>query len=98
MTSILKLSLALAITAAAFAVTGGAEAGPSHLTTVNASHYVAYDQFWKLKNPGGPVELNPQPLPPGEKISSFGIANPGAKVGFNPQPDPPGDVTFGIAR
>jgi hypothetical protein len=39
-------------------------------------------------NPGGPVELNPQPLPP--KAFQQGIKiNPGDAVGLNPQPLPP---------
>ena len=98
MTSIVKLSFALAIAATTLAALGGsAEAGPGYYARLRAPNYVAYDQFWKLKNPGGPVELNPQPLPP-RYLSSFGLSNPGAKVGFNPQPDPPGDAGFGIAQ
>jgi hypothetical protein len=42
-------------------------------------------------NPGGPVELNPQPLPPKTKASQRRIKiNPGEAVGLNPQPLPPG--------
>ena len=39
-------------------------------------------------NPGGPVELNPQPLPPKAFQQSIKI-NPGDAVGLNPQPLPP---------
>jgi hypothetical protein len=39
-------------------------------------------------NPGGPVELNPQPLPPKAFQRSIKI-NPGDAVGLNPQPLPP---------
>ncbi len=49
----------------------------------------AYDPFWKIKDPGGPVELNPQPLPP--RYLGQGVVNPGVIAGYlNPQPDPPG--------
>jgi hypothetical protein len=41
-------------------------------------------------NPGGPVELNPQPLPPKAKAFQRGIRiNRGDAVGLNPQPLPP---------
>jgi len=39
-------------------------------------------------NPGGPVELNPQPLPPKAFQQSIQL-NPGDAVGLNPQPLPP---------
>jgi hypothetical protein len=39
-------------------------------------------------NPGGPVELNPQPLPPKAFQRSI-KTNPGDAVGLNPQPLPP---------
>jgi hypothetical protein len=39
-------------------------------------------------NPGGPVELNPQPLPPKAFRRSIKI-KPGDAVGLNPQPLPP---------
>jgi hypothetical protein len=39
-------------------------------------------------NPGEPVELNPQPLPPKAFQRSIKI-NPGDAVGLNPQPLPP---------
>jgi hypothetical protein len=39
-------------------------------------------------NPGGPVQLNPQPLPPKAFQRSIKI-NPGDAVGLNPQPLPP---------
>ena len=91
MTSVVKLSFALVVAATTLAAAGGAEAGwPGHHSRLRLPYYAAYDQFWKLKNPGGPVELNPQPLPPGRNFNSFGLANPGADVDFNPQPDPPG--------
>ncbi len=41
-------------------------------------------------NPGGPVELNPQPLPPKAKAFQRSIKiNRGDAVGLNPQPLPP---------
>jgi hypothetical protein len=40
-----------------------------------------------IKNPGGPVMINPQPLPPGG--ASRGFFSPGSKVMLNPQPLPP---------
>jgi len=39
-------------------------------------------------NPGGPVEINPQPLPPKTFQQRIKI-NPGDAVGLNPQPLPP---------
>lgn len=42
---------------------------------------VGFDQ------PGSDVMLNPQPLPPKERMH----LQPGSEVMFNPQPDPPGD-------
>ncbi len=39
--------------------------------------------------PGEQVSLNPQPLPPHEKVAHV---SPAERVGFNPQPDPPGLV------
>lgn len=50
---------------------------------------MAYDQFQSIKDPGGPVELNPQPLPPLVFRSGLGQHGPGA-VYLNPQPLPPG--------
>ena len=94
------ISVSIAIATGALLTAGCANAGVFH----KFKQYQAYDQFWSLKNPGGPVELNPQPLPPGEFVSinpqplpprylfnaQLGLGNPGAEVGFNPQPDPPG--------
>jgi len=74
------LSIAIAILAGSF-ITDAAHAGwGGHHHNPRLTVPVAYDQFWKLKNPGGPVELNPQPLPPGVAF------NPADKVTLNPQP------------
>ena len=52
-----------------------------------------------LAVPALAADLNPQPLPPGQKLKTIGSQSSGAgsgKVnpalihGFNPQPDPPG--------
>ena len=93
MNSATKLSLAavvIATVAGSLLAASAADAGfPSYLKA-RLPYYAAYDPLWKLKNPGGPVELNPQPLPPGIYKNGFGLSNPGFISGFNPQPDPPG--------
>ena len=92
MKTLVSITLAAALVSGALFTVSGAEASALH----QLKQYQAYDQFWLLKNPGGPVErlapgaavsINPQPLPP--KYAK-GFVNPGDLVGFNPQPDPPG--------
>ena len=91
MKTLVSITLVAALIGGGFLTVSGAEAG----TFYKLKQYQAYDQFWRLKNPGGPVErlspgeavsLNPQPLPP-RYVNGF--VNPGDIVGFNPQPDPP---------
>lgn len=93
MKALVSITLAAALVTGAVFTLNDAEASALH----RLKQYQAYDQFWLLKNPGGPVEqaggavsINPQPLPPRYLSTQIGLGNPGAKVGFNPQPDPPG--------
>ena len=92
--SLAALTAVFGLLGAASAEAGGGShrSGPGtggfHLQLGHVNAPAADDPFWQIRNPGGPVELNPQPLPP--RYLGQGIGNPAATVGFNPQPDPPG--------
>jgi hypothetical protein len=62
----------------------GGKGGKDASTTLDAKKIQQGNKI----NQGGPVQLNPQPLPPKAFQRSIKI-NPGDAVGLNPQPLPP---------
>jgi hypothetical protein len=71
------------LVAAAMALPAGtAMAGTAFAGTFDGSRYVHVQPIFP-PNPGGPVELNPQPLPPLDWAQ------------LNPQPIPPGRFALG---
>lgn len=62
--------------------------GAKRYSNTNVQKYKQRAPISKV-NPGGPVSLNPQPLPPKESAASRSIYNKGSRVQLNPQPLPP---------
>jgi hypothetical protein len=87
-----NLMLATAALVTAVAAYTPAHAGAQQrIVSSNYNHNVGLTLVGKVR-PGGSVMLNPQPLPPGGRMSRV-ISRPGGWVMLNPQPLPPRVIT-----